>query len=242
MALILSADQARDVSQVGGKARSLSRLAALGFQPPDFIVIPASCFSQGPDGPVAHPALVEELIAALHPLGPGPYAVRSSGRAEDGVAHSHAGQFDTVLNVVATDLLSAAAQVWRSGFSQTIETYRAVTSGGVAEAPAIIVQRMIDARVAGVAFSADPVSGLRGRCVISAIAGLGDRLVSGVEDGATWVVTADGIAGDNPLLTPAELHSIADLVRRAEAAFGAPQDIEWAMDAQGLHILSLIHI
>ena len=237
MALILSADQARDVSQVGGKARSLSRLAALGFQPPDFIVIPASCFSQGPDGPVAHPALVEELIAALHPLGPGPYAVRSSGRAEDGVAHSHAGQFDTVLNVVATDLLSAAAQVWRSGFSQTVETYRAVTSGGVAEAPAIIVQRMIEARVAGVAFSADPVSGLRGRCVISAIAGLGDRLVSGVEDGATWVVTADGIAGDNPLLTPAQLHSIADLARRAEAAFGAPQDIEWAMDAQGLHIL-----
>jgi pyruvate,water dikinase len=237
MALILSAHQARDVSQVGGKARSLSRLAELGFHPPDFFVIPAYCYSQGPDGPVPDRALATELVPALQHLGPGLYAVRSSGQAEDGTAHSHAGQFETVLNVAASDVLTAAAQVWKSGFSETIETYRAAKSGGTAAAPAIIVQRMIDARVAGVAFSADPVSGLRGRCVISAIAGLGERLVSGVEDGATWLVTDDAITGDDPLLTPTELQSIADLARRVEAAFGIPQDIEWAIDAQGLHIL-----
>jgi rifampicin phosphotransferase len=237
MALILAAHQARDVSQAGGKARSLSRLAELGFDPPDFLVIPSACFSHGPDGPIPHPDLAAELVPALQHLGPGPYAVRSSGQAEDGLAHSHAGQFDTVLNVTTPGVMTAAAQVWRSGFSQTVETYRAVKSGGTAEAPAIIIQRMIDARVAGVAFSADPVSGLRGRCIISAISGLGDRLVSGVEDGASWIVTADGISGDDPLLNPAELHSIADLARRVEAAFGAPQDIEWAIDAKGLHIL-----
>ena len=36
---------------------------------------------------------------------------------------------------------------------KTVETYRAVKSGGEAEAPAIIVQRLIAARVSGVAFS-----------------------------------------------------------------------------------------
>jgi rifampicin phosphotransferase len=237
MALILSADQARDVAQVGGKARSLARLAELGFAPPDFLVIPATCFSHGPDGPIPDPALVTELAEGIPQLGPGPFAVRSSGQAEDGVAHSHAGQFETVLNVSAADVMAAAAKVWQSGFSETVETYRAVKSGGTAAAPSIIVQRMIDARVAGVAFSADPVSGLRGRCVISAIAGLGEGLVSGVEDGASWVVTEDGIQGVDPLLTRTELQAIADLASRVEAAFGIPQDIEWAIDAQGLHIL-----
>jgi phosphoenolpyruvate synthase/pyruvate phosphate dikinase len=52
-----------------------------------------------------------------------------------------------------------------------------VKTGGAAEAPAVIVQRMIDATAAGVAFSADPVSGQRGKVVISAIAGLGEALV-----------------------------------------------------------------
>ena len=197
MALIIPASLAQDVSLVGGKARSLLRLAELGFDPPEFFVIGVTSFTQGLDGPMPHPALATELVSALPQLGPGPYAVRSSGQAEDGAASSHAGQFETVLNVTAPNVVAAAAQVWQSGFSQTVETYRAVKSGGAAAAPAIIVQRMIDARVAGVAFSADPVSGLRGRCVISAIAGLGERLVSGVEDGATWVVTADGITGDD---------------------------------------------
>ncbi|MDB5661535.1 MAG: phosphoenolpyruvate synthase [Cypionkella sp.] len=236
---IVAAKDATDVTLVGGKARSLSRLAELGFAPPDFFVIPAAGFSHGPDAPIPDPGLEAELYRALQRLGPGPYAVRSSGQAEDGAAHSHAGQFDTVLNVASKDVMTAAAQVWRSGFSETVETYRAVKSGGTAAAPAVIVQRMIDARVAGVAFSADPVSGLRGRCVISAIAGLGERLVSGEEDGQSWVVTDQTITGGNtaPLLTDTELHAIADLTRRVEAAFGAPQDIEWAMDSQGLHIL-----
>jgi phosphoenolpyruvate synthase/pyruvate phosphate dikinase len=62
-----------------------------------------------------------------------------------------------------------------------------VKTGGAAEGPAVIVQRMIDATAAGVAFSADPVSGRRG-VVISAIAGLGEALVSGAVDGESWMV------------------------------------------------------
>lgn len=222
-----------DPMQAGGKGASLARLAACGFTPPASFVIVADAFSDAK--PVR--GLKTAVAKALKQIGPGPYAVRSSGHAEDGAEHSHAGQFDTFLNVKAGDVVDAAARVWASGFAETVTTYRAVKSGGKAQAPAIVVQQMIDARISGVAFSADPVSGRRNVVVISAIKGLGDALVSGAVDGQSWIVGDTITAPENPILTPDDIAAIAAMARKAEAAFGAPQDIEWAMDANGLHIL-----
>jgi len=241
MSFVLTQEQAREVGVVGGKAAALSRLAREGFAPPAFFVILPGAFSHGKTGPVMGKGLKSQVSRALEDLGAGPYAVRSSGRAEDGAEHSHAGQFDTVLNVEAGEVLKAAKQVWQSGFGETVETYRAKTTGDGAEAPAVIVQRMIEARASGVGFSADPVSGQRGQVVISATQGLGDRLVSGEADGEDWALDAEGqivTAPDAPeALSVEEARAAADLARRAEAAFGHPQDIEWAMDDAGLHIL-----
>ncbi|SLN66404.1 PEP/pyruvate-binding domain-containing protein [Ruegeria meonggei] len=241
MTLIVHQSDATDPTVVGGKAAALSNLARFGFNPPAFFVITESAFRPGKTGPVAVRGLNVSLGAALDALGPGPYAVRSSGRAEDGAEHSHAGQFDTVLNVSGGRVLQAAKQVWQSGFSETVATYRAVKSGGGAEAPSIIVQRMIDATAAGVAFSADPVTGQRNTVVVSAVKGLGDALVSGEVDGEDWTIDPAGQAecaqASPEVLTPDQAHKIAALARKAEQAFGVPQDIEWAFDADGLHIL-----
>ena len=230
MSDIIPQDKAVQVGQVGGKAVALTRLAAYGFNPPAFFVISVQAFDQ------THPCA--GLDAALRALGPGPFAVRSSARAEDGAQHSHAGQFDTVLNVPAPEVWQAARQVWQSGFSDTVATYRALKTGAQAEGPAVIVQRMIAATAAGVAFSADPVTGQRGHVVLSAIAGLGDRLVSGEADGEDWTIGTTTTGPATPtVLTQAQAEAVADLTCRAEAAFGTPQDIEWAFDAHGLHIL-----
>lgn len=241
MSFIVTQSDTIDPAIVGGKAAALARLAAHDFTPPAFFVITDDAFRKGKSGPVSQTGLKPALATALKTLGPGPYAVRSSGRAEDGAEHSHAGQFDTLLNVPESSVLEAAKKVWLSGFSDTVETYRAVKSGGTSEAPAIIVQRMIDAKSAGVAFSADPVSGQRGVVVISAIDGLGERLVSGEADGEDWVIDQNGVpqtAPDTPqFLSLDDAQNIATLARRAETAFGAPQDIEWAIDDAGLHIL-----
>ncbi|MEY8117209.1 PEP/pyruvate-binding domain-containing protein [Falsihalocynthiibacter sp. BN13B15] len=230
MSFIVSQTDARDVQVVGGKAAALSYLAGFGFTPPAFFVIRSEAFEDG--------KTIAGLEAALAKLGEGPFAVRSSGRQEDGIDHSHAGQFETVLNVAAVDVEKAAQQVWQSGFSQTVATYRALKSGGEAEGPAVIVQCMIAAVSAGVAFSANPVTGRRDEVVISAIAGLGERLVSGEEDGEDWTVGATIFGPETPsILIEAQAKNIAELARRSEAAFGVPQDIEWAIDADGLHIL-----
>ncbi|PRY75486.1 pyruvate,water dikinase [Yoonia maritima] len=230
MSQIITQDEATDVQTVGGKAAALSKLCNFGFHPPAFFVIPAEAFAQNnqPDG----------LDAAIAKLGNGPFAVRSSARQEDGADHSHAGQFETVLNVASADVHNAAKQVWQSGFSETVATYRALKSGGKPEAPAVIVQTMIDAVTAGVAFSADPVTGQRDHVVISAIAGLGERLVSGEEDGEDWVVGTTVVGPAQPLvLTKQQAMQVAELARKAEVAFGVPQDIEWAFNEDGLHIL-----
>ncbi|WP_170412850.1 PEP/pyruvate-binding domain-containing protein [Ruegeria arenilitoris] len=241
MTFIVAQSDANDVSVVGGKAAALSHLTQHGFAPPAFFVITSDAFRMGKSGPIAQNGLQSALTAAMKTLGTGPYAVRSSGKAEDGVEHSHAGQYETVLNVSGGSVLKAAKKVWHSGFSETVETYRAVKSGGEAEGPAIIVQRMINPKSAGVAFSADPVSGRRGVVVISAIDGLAEQLVSGETDGEDWIIGADDApesAPDKPeYLTVSDAQSIAALARKAEELFGSPQDIEWAIDAQGLHIL-----
>ncbi|MBC7738301.1 MAG: phosphoenolpyruvate synthase, partial [Candidatus Saccharibacteria bacterium] len=132
----------------------------------------------------------------------------------------------------------AARQVWQSGFSDTVATCHARKTGAEAEGPAVIVQRMIAATAADVLFSADPVTGQRDHVVLSAIAGLGDRLVSGEADGDYWAVGPTTTGPATPtVLTRARAEAVADIARRAEAAFGTPQDIEWAFDAQSLHIL-----
>ena len=197
--------------------------------------MPGALTDQGPSN-----ELIDALPGALKTLGPGPYAVRSSGVEEDGEDLSHAGQFDTFLNVNSADVLTKVQQVWASGFSDRLATYSALNKTKGPQPPAIVVQSMIAAHISGVAFSADPVSGLRTRLVISAIAGLGDALVSGLADGQSWTLVQENIVSHpdgDPILSQDQLNEIADLCRRAEQHFGSPQDIEWAYDDQGLHIL-----
>ncbi|MEM8795409.1 MAG: PEP/pyruvate-binding domain-containing protein [Pseudomonadota bacterium] len=227
--------------RAGGKALSLERLLKEGFNPPAFVALLPEAFTKSG----LRSAQKEALAKALEPLGDGPFAVRSSGLQEDGVDHSHAGQFLSVLNVKKADVAKAALKVWKSGSAASVTEYR--KTHGLNEtdtAPAVIVQRMIAARAAGVAFSADPVSGLRDRVVISAIEGLGERLVSGEEDGETWEVDHARKAilsrpsyDTGNVLSEADVLAVADLAKAAEKAFGSPQDIEWAFDQDGLHIL-----
>ncbi|MCY6383002.1 PEP/pyruvate-binding domain-containing protein [Hoeflea prorocentri] len=237
--MVLSSSSASQQEAAGGKARALARLASAGFNPPAFFVVLPGAFNKTG----LKPDHKKGVAASLSQLGEGPFAVRSSGAQEDGADHSHAGQFLSLLNVSADMVTDAAHKVWLSGSQGSVTAYR--ETHGLDEqdpAPAVVVQKMIKADAAGVAFSADPVSGLRHHVVISAIAGLGDRLVSGEEDGETWVFDAiqEAITTEpdgEPVLTRTQAGDVARLAKQVEAAFGAPQDIEWALSDGVLHIL-----
>jgi phosphoenolpyruvate synthase/pyruvate phosphate dikinase len=173
---------------VGGKAAGLSRLTARHRVPPGFVLalegaeLPAAARSQV----AAAYRRLGALTGEEHPT----VAVRSSAVDEDGAEASFAGQHDTFLN------LSGPEQVWwavarcvASFAGERAAGYR--RGRGLAPAPArtaVLVQQLVAADAAGVAFSAHPVTGARDEVVVTASWGLGESVVAGTVTPDTYVV------------------------------------------------------
>lgn len=192
---------------------------------------------------------------------PLPVAVRSSATAEDLPFASFAGQQETYLNVVGEDaLLDAVRRCWASLWTERAVSYRMnnqVDQRNVSLA--VIVQQMIDVEVAGVLFTANPLTGRRRQAVIDAAPGLGEAVVSGatnpdhfvvnttsgeiveqrlgdkrveirvVPGGGTQRIEREG-QSDHACLTDEQVRELAQLGAKVEAHYQAPQDTEWAID------------
>jgi len=180
------------------------------------------------------------LSAATERLGSGPFAVRSSGVDEDLPGASYAGQYETVLNVAAEDVPAAVRHCWASAFSDRVRAYRQAKGSAGQAAMAVLILPMVQADAAGVAFSADPISGDRGTAVVDAVRGLGERLVSGLASPDEWVVRggeARPRATPEGAINAAMATRVAELARRVEGYRGTPQDIEWALAGSDLVLL-----
>jgi rifampicin phosphotransferase len=163
-------------------------------------------------------------------------AVRSSATAEDLPTASFAGQQDTYLNVVGpAAVLLHVSRCWASLFTERAVTYRLRNGFDHRKVQmAVVVQRMVFPRAAGILFTADPVTGHRKVASIEAGFGLGEALVSGLVNGDVYKVrdgevVARTIATRRPALTDAQAMRLAQLGRRIETHFGRPQDIEWCL-------------
>ena len=215
-----------DAAEVGGKAAQLGELIAAGARVPNGVVLTVA------GGGMSADERGSLLQAGLADLGNGPYAVRSSGIAEDGVERSFAGVYETVLDVSPDGLAAAADRVLASAHAARAKAYGLAADGHMA----VIVQRMVAPAAAGVALTADPINGERRSCVITAVRGLGERLVSGASVGDEWVV-ADEVATarrrPEHAIDRDQALQVAGEARRIAAALGVPQDIEWAIDADG---------
>jgi rifampicin phosphotransferase len=215
-----------DAAEVGGKAAQLGELIATGARVPNGLVLTVAVGGMSTD------ERGSLLQAGVADLGSGPFAVRSSGIAEDGAERSFAGMYETVLDVSADGLPAAADRVLASAQAARAKAYGPAANDYMG----VIVQRMVAPAAAGVALTADPINGDRRSCVITAVRGLGERLVSGASVGDEWVV-ADVVATarrqPEHAIDRDQALSVASEARRIAAALGAPQDIEWAIDADG---------
>lgn len=254
--VVVSLDDPRalDPAEAGAKAAVLAQMKKAGFPVPDGYVFTAAAMTRhvaGIEKPTAetvegHPldAGVRTEVAEVAGKLTGPLAVRSSGIDEDGAHASHAGQYTTVLGVEGADALDAALRTcWASGFSDVVRGYRA-TTGTEGDAPlAVLVQRMVPADTAGVAFTADPVTGARDEILVSAVPGVGEKLVSGEVSPDDWVVPADGnrepveTSRRHGVLTAEQAGEIAELAQQVAEVMGGPTDIEWARADGKLHLL-----
>ncbi|MFD8249684.1 PEP/pyruvate-binding domain-containing protein [Nocardia sp. NPDC059691] len=155
------------------------------------------------------------------------FAVRSSAAGEDSVAVSHAGLYDSLLDVAAEDVPAAVTAVWRSYYSLPAVTAR-LRAGDLDPAPrmAVIVQAMIEPAVAGIAMTGlDPAE--PDRVHVEAVRGRADRLAGGAA------------TPDEHLLSPADTDRIAVLLDAARAQLGcAAVDVEWVIgDDQRLYLV-----
>ncbi|MBK5297960.1 MAG: hypothetical protein JJE40_12450 [Vicinamibacteria bacterium] len=282
--LVLPLRQACHESEVGGKARNLSRLMALDAPVPDGVVLTrhaldallgveglgsrldALCrvLTAGSDvGAVRHTAatahawvmaaaLPEAVEATLRQVADAWLdghlcAVRSSAVGEDGRQSSFAGQFDSVLGVGSLAALRHAVRTcWASFWSERAIAYRSAR-GAAACGMGVVIQRQVDAAAAGVLFTRPPEAGADDdRMIVEFCSGLADRLVAGEIDPARCELsrsrmavtkraapTGQGGADFERLLSARRAVELATLALRLELALGGPQDIEWAIDADG---------
>jgi pyruvate,water dikinase len=174
-------------------------------------------------------------------------AVRSSAVGED-TAFSFAGQYHTELNVSKEGVVDGYKKVIASRYTTRAIQYRRRCGFDEEDTRmGVLCLRMINSVASGVIYTVEPVEPDSGILRIAAVAGMGERLVSGEASPVTFFL--EKISGrvvkteesqsqeDNKRISKTVDHgALMRLCRMAgelETYFGAPQDIEWAMDEGG---------
>lgn len=250
-----------DVAAAGGKGASLASMTQQDLPVPGGFSVAADvlencvdveklrAFAQAQDHEAAvklveDTAVVpQEVLDAYAELGGGKVAVRSSASAEDSEAASYAGQQETFLNVIGEDAVrKAVIDCWASFFSERALFYRGEKGSLDDLRMAVVVQKMVDAEKAGVAFSNHPVTRRKDRMLIEAVYGLGEAVVSGEVTPDHYVVDRRGREkkSETPhggVLGAEELAGLATLAVNLEKHYGKPQDIEWAIHGSDIFLL-----
>jgi len=182
-------------------------------------------------------------------------ATRSAGPV------SHPGQYETYLNVRGEqDLLEKIIKVWASSFNPRSLAFRSRKGIPLESDPiGVAVLKMVNARAAGVIFTADPNTGDTSKMIVEANWGLGESVVGGESMPDTYIITKEslqiyerklgtkqkcvifkglGVAEeDTPFhkrsafcLKDEEVAEVGRLAVALEKHFGVPQDAEWAID------------
>ncbi|OPY71482.1 MAG: Phosphoenolpyruvate synthase [Syntrophorhabdus sp. PtaU1.Bin002] len=197
------------------------------------------------DAPV--PKDITEAILEQETISRGTWkwAVRSSSNFEDLKEASFAGLHDTYLNIEGYDhILEAIKKCWISLWSERAIVYRerhGVDHGRAVMA--VLIQRMIEARWSGVAFTVHPSPGEPGKMLIEYCEGIGDALVSGRITPKTVSIERETMTVSRPqapepsCLVTDQILKLGDLSLGIEKAMGSPQDIEWAHDGVSFSIL-----
>ncbi|HRY63305.1 MAG TPA: PEP/pyruvate-binding domain-containing protein [Patescibacteria group bacterium] len=217
-------------------------------------------------------------------------AVRSSATAEDSKTASWAGELETYLNTTEKELLVNVKKCWSSLFTPRAIFYRHEKYPHLTPAPllgkergkaslplakgekqrgyisvAVVIQKMIQSEVSGIAFTVHPVTEDKNQMILEAGLGLGEAIVSGqitpdsyVIDKRNWsivdiniaeqtmMITKKGVKtsqiklsknkGNKQKLTGRQIVELAKLCGQIEKHYGFPCDIEWAREKGKFYI------
>jgi pyruvate,water dikinase len=278
------------VADVGGKAAGLDRLLRMAANTPPAFCLTAHALrhhlaangladESDEDGRAARvrcceakplpadlaDALARNVDALLAGSPSALLAVRSSALGEDGADASFAGRHATVLGVTRDSVEAAVRTCWSSLWSSAAVAYRrrrGLALGGLGMA--VVVQRLVPAEAAAVAFTRHPVLGDDGQVWVNVTRGLGEPLVSGAVSGDTIVVDkatlellsiqegtksvrVDALPDGGLRATEASrpglavrattVKTLVSTCLEIEAAYGSPVDVEAAYTAGTWHIV-----
>lgn len=252
------------LEECGGKAFGLASMQQQGFHVPAFFCLPASIMTRclAPyknqlddilNRQLSIPQTAREIADLLKSLLPpqvlvdrilqtasalpgqgARYSVRSSGLREDGAELSFAGQYSSSLNVELNDLSQAVADCWRSAFSAHVLEY-----AGRLEVPlapiGVVIQRMIDAELSGILFTANP-QGLLNESVVVCGCGAGAAVADSNQSvrsyyynqtDALWFEEAEDHLA--PQIPDQLLKQLIEEGKKLQKAAGMPVDAEWAL-------------
>ncbi len=195
-------------------------------------------------------------------------AVRSSATAEDGAEHAWAGQLDSFLNVKKDQVLHYVQHCWASLFTPRAIFYRFEKGlHSTKISVAVVVQKMVNSEISGIAFSVHPVTEDYNQLIIEAGFGLGEAIVSGqitpdsyvvekeprniidtnistqeralyrVEGGGNEWQTIPEPKASSQVLTVTQILELSEIILGIEKHYGFPCDIEWAWEGGKFYIV-----
>jgi len=195
-------------------------------------------------------------------------AVRSSATAEDSASAAWAGQLESYLNTTEENLLDNVKKCWASLFTPRAIFYRFEKELHKQKiSVAVVVQKMVESEMSGIAFSVHPVTKDSNQMIIEACFGLGEAIVSGQITPDSYVVEKEprkiidvnvekqarglfrSFSGGNEwqeikepkrssqVLTKDQILELADTIIKIEIHYKKPQDVEWAFAQNKFYIL-----
>jgi phosphohistidine swiveling domain-containing protein len=225
-------------ASAGSKGGTLARLYRAGYPVPEgFVVLPAA-FA----GDELRPGAWAQVRARLARMRKGDpdvtFAVRSSALSEDSACASFAGEFETLLDVRADGKVRQAIHaVRRSRHGERVQAYSRAQGLGTTHEMAVVVQRLVRADVAGVLFTADPITGSQVGMPGNYVYGPGERLVSGDANPEVFTLKRPRGEYEGPPALRRFARGLYGLASRLEEELGGPQDIEWAVVGRKLYLL-----
>jgi len=191
-------------------------------------------------------------------------AVRSSATSEDGKNHAWAGQLETFLNVTKNNIIDTIKKCWSSIFSQRALFYRVKNNDTSEISVAVVIQKMLQSEISGVAFSVNPTNNNKNEIVIESAFGLGEAIVSGKVTPDKYIVYKDDISikikeikvqkvkfvkadkfnkwieikdGNLQKLNDELIIELSMLIKKIESFYGFPIDVEWGIENDKIYIL-----
>lgn len=212
--------------------------------------------------------IVKEIKISFKKLKTHYVAVRSSATAEDSSSAAWAGQLESYLNTTEKDLLANVKKCWASLFTPRAIFYRFEKNLHKQKiSVAVVIQKMVESKVSGIAFSAHPATQDRNQLIIEASFGLGEAIVGGeitpdsyvVEKGPRRIIDINvniqnrGLyrakiggnewrsiskkIGEKQVLSNKQILQLSELILKIENHYGFPVDVEWAFEKGKFYIV-----